>query len=97
MNRFLAVPALLAVGIAAAPRIATLLVIVLTSHRFPNSTSSAYDQRVCDHDPAGSHYDWVDVDLIDDISQVACELRQPADGIDQPVDLYAGIAAKPRQ
>src|SRR5450755_1915318 len=74
----------LATGNTAAPRIATLLVIGLPSRRWPNSSSSAYDQCISGHHSASAHDDGVDVNLIDNISQVVREFGQPADGIDQP-------------
>src|SRR5258706_1445892 len=58
----------LATGSAAAPRIATLVVIMSLRCKLSGSPSSAYDQRVGGHHATDVRNDRVDVDLIDDIS-----------------------------
>src|SRR5258708_20602269 len=68
----------LATGSAAAPSMATLLVIGSPSI----SPSSAYNQRVDCHDPVLTPDDRLDLDLIDDVLQIVRELGQSADGID---------------
>src|SRR5450631_3129185 len=78
----------LATGSAAAPRMATLRVIELSSHQSPNP-SSTYNQGVGGYRATAADDDGIDVDLIDDIPQVMRELGQPADGIDQSVDVHA--------